>query len=124
MRTLRCAVLFVFQHGIANYLNLPTSVLVATLAVGVAFYVPLGSRRGYIQGTYKFKMLATNLVIEGLCRLSRLGSAVSGGYGVEGVIAANTAAVAIAYLTVPPNLVGAFPTRCTSPLPFAKPVTR
>jgi len=101
--------LFVFQHGIANYLNLPTSILVATLAVGVAFYVPLGSRRGYIQGTYKFKMLATNLVIEGLCRLIGSVALYLAGYGVEGVIAANTAAVAIAYLTVPPKLAGRVP---------------
>jgi hypothetical protein len=36
---------------------------------GRRFYVPLGCRRGYIQGTYGFRKLATNLVIEGACRL-------------------------------------------------------
>ncbi len=106
--------LFTFQHGVAAYLNLPSSVLVATLALGVAFYVPLGSRRGYIQGTYGFKLLATNLVIEGLCRLIGSVALVMAGYGVVGVIAANTAAVAIAYLTVPPRLAG----RIANPLSF------
>ncbi len=61
--------LLLFQQQIADYLNLPDSALVALLAVGAAFYVPLGSRRGYIQGTYGFLRLAINLVLEGAVRL-------------------------------------------------------
>ena len=61
-------VLLLFQQAIANYLNLPDSNLIALLAVGTAFYVPLGTRRGYIQGTYGFQRLATNLVLEGAVR--------------------------------------------------------
>ena len=99
-------VLLVFQRGIASYLNLPSSILVALLAVGAAFYVPLGSRRGYIQGTYGFRRLAINLIVEGACRLGGSVLLILLGQGVEGVIAANSAAVAIAYIALMPRLVG------------------
>jgi O-antigen/teichoic acid export membrane protein len=108
-------VLLVFQKGIAEYLNLPSSAQVALLAVGAAFYVPLGSRRGYIQGTYAFRRLAINLIIEGACRLGGSVLLILLGQGVEGVIAANSAAVAIAYLAVTPRLVG----RTANPLPLS-----
>lgn len=97
-------VLLVFQSGIADYLNLPDSVLVALLAVGAAFYIPLGCRRGYIQGTYGFRGLATNLVVEGAVRLCGSYLLVQLGFGVRGVIAANAAAVAVTYLVIPPKL--------------------
>lgn len=103
------------QRAIAGYLNLPSPFLVALLAVGVAFYVPLGSRRGYIQGTYGFRRLATNLVLEGAVRLGGSLILVLAGFGVEGVIAANSAAVAIAYLTIAPELAGRVP----SPLRYS-----
>ena len=47
--------LLLFQKAIADYLNLPSPILVVLLAIGVAFYVPLGSPRGYIQGAYGFR---------------------------------------------------------------------
>lgn len=97
-------VLLVFQSGLADYLNLPDSVLVALLAIGAAFYVPLGCRRGYIQGTYGFRGLATNMVVEGAVRLGGSYLLVMLGFGVRGVIAANAAAVAVAYLVIPPKL--------------------
>lgn len=99
-------ILLIFQDGISNYLNLPSPTLVALLALGAAFYVPLGCRRGYIQGTYGFRRLATNLVIEGACRLIGSFALILMGWGVEGVIAANSAAVAIAYLAIQPRLSG------------------
>ena len=99
-------VLLIFQRGIADYLHLPSSASVALLSVGAAFYVPLGSRRGYILGTYVFRRLAVNLIIEGSCRLGGSVLLILLGYGVEGVIAANSAAVAIAYFAVTPQLAG------------------
>jgi len=97
-------VLLLLQKAIAQYLNLPGSSLVAILAIGAAFYVPLGCRRGYIQGTYQFRKLATNLVVEGAFRLGGSVLLILLGFGVEGVIAANSVAVAIAYLTGAPTL--------------------
>lgn len=97
-------VLCVFQKGITNYLNLPSSLLVVLLAVGAAFYVPLGSRRGYIQGAYGFGRLASNLVLEGAVRLAASLLMIAFGFGVVGVIAANSAAIAIAYFAIAPPL--------------------
>lgn len=101
--------LLLFQAPIASYLNLPGSVLVAILAIGAAFYVPLGSRRGFIQGTYGFRRLATNLVIEGAFRLCGSVLLIELGLGVEGVVAANAAAVAVAYLVAGSHLAHRIP---------------
>jgi O-antigen/teichoic acid export membrane protein len=102
-------VLLVFQQAISDYLNLPDSGLVALLAIGAAFYVPLGSRRGYIQGTYGFRRLASNLVLEGVVRLGGSFLLVKAGYGVRGVIAANAAAIAVAYFAAVPKLAARIP---------------
>jgi O-antigen/teichoic acid export membrane protein len=107
-------VLFLFRDGITAYLNLPDSVLIALLAIGAAFYIPLGSRRGYIQGRYQFRQLAMNLVLEGLVRLGGSALLVLLGYGVRGVIAANAAALAVAYFAIAPRL----PQRSPNPLGF------
>jgi O-antigen/teichoic acid export membrane protein len=98
------ALLLLFQRPIAGYLNLPSPILVVLLSVGTAFYVPLGSRRGYIQGAFGFRHLATNLVLEGIVRLVGSLVLIAMGFGVRGVVAANSAAVAVAYFAAPPEL--------------------
>jgi O-antigen/teichoic acid export membrane protein len=108
-------VLLLFQRRIAEYLNLLDPTLVALLAIGAAFYVPLGSRRGYIQGTYGFRRLAANLVLEGAIRLAGSFALILCGFGVQGVIAANAGAVAIAYLAISPRLAAQIP----NPLRFS-----
>jgi O-antigen/teichoic acid export membrane protein len=89
--------LVLFQRGISDYLNLPDPNLVALIAIGAAFYVPLGARRGYIQGTCGFRNLAFNLVVEQAVRLGGALALIQLGFGLYGVIAANSAAIAIAY---------------------------
>lgn len=96
--------LMLFQSQIATYLNLSDPILVAILSVGAAFYVPLGARRGYIQGTYGFLRLAANLVLEGVARLGGSFLLIHLGFGVRGVICANAAAVALAYFASAPKL--------------------
>jgi O-antigen/teichoic acid export membrane protein len=93
-----------FRNVISNYLNLPGADLVLWLALGVAFYVPLGGRRGFLQGSCSFRRLAENLVLEGFCRLGGSLVLIALGFGVAGVIAANAAAVAIAYVFAIPKL--------------------
>jgi O-antigen/teichoic acid export membrane protein len=90
--------LVVFRNVISNYLNLPNQILVMGMGMGAAFYVPLGSRRGYLQGACRFRHLAINVVIEGLVRLGGSILAIQFGFGATGVIAANAGAVVIAYL--------------------------
>jgi O-antigen/teichoic acid export membrane protein len=101
--------LLAFQKAIAGYLNLPSPILVALLAIGAAFYVPLGSRRGYLQGAYGFRRLATNLVLEGAVRLGGSLLLMLSGLGVKGVIGANSAAVAVAYLAIVPEAASRMP---------------
>ncbi len=91
------ALLLLFRNTITNYLNLNDSVLIVLLAIGTTFYVPLGARRGYIQGVCNFRHLASNLVLEGLTRLCGSYLLIELGKGVRGVIAANAAAVVVAY---------------------------
>ena len=102
-------VLLVYRWPIADYLKLPDPFLVALLAIGAAFYVPLGSRRGYIQGTYGFHRLAINLSLEGAVRLGGSYVMILAGFGVRGVIAANAAAIAVAYLAIAPRLTARIP---------------
>ncbi len=94
----------VFRTTIAHYLRLPSPLLVELIALGAAVYVPLGSRRGYIQGAHGFRKLSTNLVIEGVARLAGSVLAIWAGWGVIGVVGANTAAIAVAYLAAMPKL--------------------
>ncbi|MGA7521380.1 MAG: hypothetical protein WBW84_02805 [Acidobacteriaceae bacterium] len=96
-------VLLIFQRPIASFLNLPGPSLVALLAVGAAFYVPLGARRGFVQGACSFRSLATSLVIEGVGRLGGSLLLIRMGLGVPGVIAANSAAVVLAYVLLIPQ---------------------
>jgi O-antigen/teichoic acid export membrane protein len=99
------ALLMVLFHGtITTFLKLPSTALVDLIAIGAAFYVPLGSRRGYIQGAYGFRSLSTNLVLEGMVRLVGSLMMMAFGLGVNGVIIANTAAIAVAYLAASPKL--------------------
>jgi O-antigen/teichoic acid export membrane protein len=96
--------LVLFQNSISAFLKLPSPVMVDLIAIGAAFYVPLGSRRGYIQGAYGFRSLSTSLVLEGLVRLCGSLLMVMLGFGVNGVIAANAAAIAVAYFAAAPKL--------------------
>jgi O-antigen/teichoic acid export membrane protein len=103
--------LVLFQTGIASFLKLPSPVLVDIIAIGAAFYVPLGTRRGYIQGAYGFRSLAANLVLEGIVRLVGSLVLVMLGGGVRGVIAANAAAMVVAYFAAAPKLAPAVPSQ-------------
>ncbi len=106
------SLLLAFHGAISDWLNLFDPVLVVLLAVGVAFYVPLGCRRGYLQGAYGFRRFATNLVLEGAVRLGGSLLLILLGLGVRGVIAANSAAVAMAYFAIVPK----FAVRLPNPL--------
>lgn len=103
------SILLLFHRFIAGYLNLDDPLLIVLLAIGVAFYIPLGSRRGYVQGAYGFRRLASNLVFEGVMRLGGSVLLILLGFGVRGVIAANSAAVVAAYFAITPKLAARIP---------------
>ena len=91
------ALLILASGPISAYLNLHSSRLVILLAIGTAFYIPLGVRRGGMQGIYAFRRLAANYVIEGVVKLGGAILLIELGLGVEGAIAAVTASEVVAY---------------------------
>lgn len=59
------ALLMLLSSGIiSNYLRMPTRWIVIALACGIAVYVPLGVKRGGMQGSCTFPKLAWNFVLE------------------------------------------------------------
>jgi O-antigen/teichoic acid export membrane protein len=82
---------------VASYLNLPSPRLVIILAIGLAFYVPLGTKRGGLQGTCVFRHLSGNLVLETVIKLVGAFLLIEAGNGVDGAIAAVSLSVVLAY---------------------------
>ncbi|HWX54570.1 MAG TPA: oligosaccharide flippase family protein [Verrucomicrobiae bacterium] len=85
------------RNAISAYLNMPDPTVIVLLGLGIAFYIPLGVRRGWIQGTCAFNALAGNFVIEGAVRLGGALLLIRLGAGVNGAVAANVAAIILAY---------------------------
>jgi len=91
-------VLILAQKPMADYLRLPDSRILAVLAVGIAVYVPLGVRRGAMQGLCCFRRLSGSFIVEALTRFVTGVVLVVAGYGVFGAVGAISAAVLAAYL--------------------------
>ncbi|MGI9101298.1 MAG: hypothetical protein ACR2IF_02525 [Terriglobales bacterium] len=99
------AVLLAASGAVAQYLNLPSPWMIVVLAVGFTFYVPLGARRGGMQGMCAFPRLASSYIVEALLKFVAAVLLVEGGFGAMGAIAAISASVLLAYvLPVPPEL--------------------
>lgn len=96
-------VIFLFDQALTHYLNLPDLVLVRLLALGTAFYIPLGVRRGYIQGIHAFKPLAINFVLEGLVRLAGVVLLTRLGLSVKGAVLASVLAIVVSYFFAYPT---------------------
>jgi O-antigen/teichoic acid export membrane protein len=95
--------LFLGRNALARYLNLPDPSLISLLAIGTTFYIPLGARRGYIQGIRAFGALAINFMLEGLVRLGGVILLIALGLGVQGAVLASVLAVVITYLAAFPR---------------------
>ncbi|MGA8271598.1 MAG: oligosaccharide flippase family protein [Candidatus Sulfotelmatobacter sp.] len=95
--------LFLFEGPLTSYLNLTDPVLISLLALGTAFYIPLGVRRGYIQGIHAFGPLAINFMLEGLVRLGGVFALIELGWGVRGAVLASVLAVIVAYFAALPS---------------------
>jgi O-antigen/teichoic acid export membrane protein len=96
--------LILARDVVAAYLNLPDPVLITFLGLGTAFYIPLGARRGCMQGIYAFNSLAINLILEGLVRLGGAFLLIKLGMGVTGAVLASVAGVILAYIFARPGV--------------------
>lgn len=83
--------------AVASYLNLPSPMVVVILAAGVAFYVPLGVKRGGYQGVCAFYRLTANFILEVLIKLIMAVWLMKLGFGVDGAVAAITVSVVLSY---------------------------
>jgi O-antigen/teichoic acid export membrane protein len=95
--------LFLLNGVVQRYLNLPDPVLISLLALGTTFYIPLGVRRGYIQGIHAFTALALNFMLEGIVRLGGAYLLIRLGLGVKGAVLASVIAVIASYFLARPS---------------------
>jgi O-antigen/teichoic acid export membrane protein len=94
--------LFLLSPQVTRYLKLPSSFVVILLAAGVAFYVPLGVKRGGLQGVCAFSRLATNFILEAVVKCLGAVVLIELGFGILGAVAAIAVSVILAYF-VPPK---------------------
>ncbi len=82
---------------IAGYLHM-SPVLMLIMAVAIAFYIPVGVRRGGMLGTCQYAKLSSNFILEAFTKLLTALVLVQLGWGVTGVVLAIAVSVILAYL--------------------------
>jgi len=82
---------------VARYLNLPSPWIVILLALGITFYIPLGVKRGGLQGTCTFSRLSWNFILEAVAKFVGALLLIHFGYGVFGAVLAISLSVVLAY---------------------------
>ena len=89
--------LAVASGPLTAYLHLPSVWMILALAAGFAFYVPVGARRGGMQGMCSFKRFAASYVFEALLKFVGAVVLVEAGFGAMGAIVAIAASLVFAY---------------------------
>lgn len=82
---------------LTSYLRLSTPWIIILLAVGLTIYVPLGVKRGGLQGTCRFRGLAWNMAAEAITKFVGAIVLIELGFGVLGAVAAISASVIAAF---------------------------
>jgi len=96
-----CAFFALARGPISAILTLHDPMLVLIMAAGIAFYVPLGVKRGAMQGLCNFQQLTGNFVMEAGVKFVAAVALVSLGYGILGAVGALAASVVVAFLYRP-----------------------
>jgi hypothetical protein len=86
-----------------SYFNLPAQHDLVLLAIAAGVYIPLGVRRGRMQGCYNFRGLALNVVVEVAVKLGGALLFLHFGMGVTGVMTAVLLSIVAAYLVGRPE---------------------
>jgi O-antigen/teichoic acid export membrane protein len=92
---------------ISHLLKLPTPWLIIILSVGIAFSIPMGVKRGGLQGLTWFVPLSRNFIVESITKLTLAFWLVSLGYGVYGAVGAIAASVIVAFVSARVKFKGA-----------------
>ena len=91
------AFMLVANSVLTRYLRLSSSWIIILLAVGLTIYVPLGVKRGGLQGTRRFKGLAWNMAAEAIAKFAGALVLIAMGFGVLGAVAAISGSVILAF---------------------------
>jgi O-antigen/teichoic acid export membrane protein len=86
------------SRWIATYLRLPTPTLIVLLGMGMLFYIPLGVRRGGMQGSCQFFRLSLNFAVEAFVKLILAIVLILGGAGIVGAVGAISLSVFAAFM--------------------------
>jgi O-antigen/teichoic acid export membrane protein len=87
---------------ITRFLHFPTPWIMVLMAVGIAFYVPLGVKRGIFQGTCAFPRLAANYSLEAVAKFV-FALALVWRFGAMGAVVAIMLSVISAYFLPRPQ---------------------
>ena len=79
------------------YLRLSSPWIIILLAVGLTIYVPLGVKRGGLQGTCRFRGLSWNMAAEAIVKFVGAIVLIEMGFGVLGAVAAISGSVIFAF---------------------------
>ncbi len=83
---------------LSTYLRLSSPWVIILLAIGLSIYIPLGVKRGGLQGTCRFRGLSLNMGAEAVVKFIGAIVLIEMGFGVLGAVAAISASVIVAYL--------------------------
>lgn len=98
------AIVLALGNGpLTHYLNLPARSYMLLIAASSAFYVPLGVRRGLLQGLYDFRRLGANYIVEVMVKAFGALLLLAFGMRVLGVVIAMASSVVAAALIARPS---------------------
>jgi O-antigen/teichoic acid export membrane protein len=86
------------SSALGIYLRMPSPTLIIVLGLGMLFYIPLGVRRGGMQGTCHFTRLSANLTAEAVVKLISAVLLIEFGVGVLGAVIAISLSVFVAFM--------------------------
>jgi O-antigen/teichoic acid export membrane protein len=92
------AFMLVANSVLTAYLRFSTPWIVILLSIGLTIYVPLGVKRGGLQGTCRFRALAWNMGAETVIKFVAAIVLIEMGFGVLGAVAAISGSVIVAFL--------------------------
>lgn len=96
------ALLIALSLPVTRFLRFPTPWIMVLMAIGIAFYVPLGVKRGIFQGTCAFPRLAANYSLEAVAKFL-FALALVWRFGAMGAVVAITLSVVTAYFLPRPQ---------------------
>jgi O-antigen/teichoic acid export membrane protein len=82
---------------LSSYLRLSSPWIIILLAIGLTIYIPLGVKRGGLQGTCRFRGLSWNMAAEAIIKFVAAMVLIEMGFGVLGAVAAISGSVIFAY---------------------------